>query len=858
MKNFRYISIVGVLLFSFGLVTVTLEGAKAASVNSILDTLPSQTPFTHQDSLIRPNNFVTDAPNAISSKLFAGTGKFVSDSGQNGDDYAFEIDVSTNISQELFTKRPVSGATFDPTTNTVLFTSSGPYADGSNFYSWSRETMTYTLLGPIQTITGELRIDGLAISNGTLYGDHGITDENGIAGLYEIDLNSLSATLVLTFTNQAVSGIEADPVTGKIYGVDDGRQALIEIGLDGTITETVAYPAGQIDIDGLAIDSNNTAYLITDEPGFIYVYNFQTATYGTLVAPWKSVDYFSAGAFILDPDITLNPTSIASTQFPDQIKYRNLTISNTGAANLTWTIQEDASSAGVCSSSTDIPWLSLGQSSGSNLPGTDTVVATSFNSTNVSAGVYTGTLCVTSNDPVIALVQIPLTMTVEANPYSVDLSPAQALSGSPGEVVTYTLTVTNTSPNAADTFALSTSGTWVASLSTPSVSLGSGASITFTVAVTIPNMASDGAQDVTTVTATSQTDAGATDSSQLTSSAVVSPVYSVDVSPAQALSGSPGEVVTYTLTVTNTSPNAADTFALSTSGTWVASLSTPSVSLGSGASITFTVAVTIPNMASDGAQDVTTVTATSQADAGATDSSQLTSSAVVSPVYSVDVSPAQALSGSPGEVVTYTLTVTNTSPNAADTFALSTSGTWVASLSTPSVSLGSGTSTTFTVAVTIPNMASDGAQDVTTVTATSQADAGATDSSQLTSSAVVSPVYSVDVSPAQALSGSPGEVVTYTLTVTNTSPNAADTFALSTSGTWVASLSTPSVSLGSGASITFTVAVTIPNMASDGAQDVTTVTATSQADAGATDSSQLTTTSAYPYHLYLPVVLKDD
>jgi uncharacterized membrane protein len=144
--------------------------------------------------------------------------------------------------------------------------------------------------------------------------------------------------------------------------------------------------------------------------------------------------------------------------------------------------------------------------------------------------------------------------------------------------------------------------------------------------------------------------------------------------------------------------------------------------------------------------------------------------------------------------------------------------------------------------------------NVTTVTATSQGDAGVSDTTKLTTTAVVVPVYAVNLSPDQTGSGGPGDVVTYTVQITNTSPNVADTFDLAVSGGWGASLSKSSVTLGIGASTTFTVEVTIPAGAGDGDMNVATVTATSHGDAGVSDTTQLTTTSLFKYKLHFPLL----
>jgi hypothetical protein len=93
----------------------------------------------------------------------------------------------------------------------------------------------------------------------------------------------------------------------------------------------------------------------------------------------------------------------------------------------------------VCDSVNDIPWVSVSPESGSTEAGESSPVDVAFDSIGLDLGVYTGTLCIDSNDPVTPLVIVPLTMTVEC----VEVTTA-TISGPeevlPGEVATYTVT----------------------------------------------------------------------------------------------------------------------------------------------------------------------------------------------------------------------------------------------------------------------------------------------------------------------------------------------------------------------------------------------------------------------------------
>jgi uncharacterized repeat protein (TIGR01451 family) len=167
------------------------------------------------------------------------------------------------------------------------------------------------------------------------------------------------------------------------------------------------------------------------------------------------------------------------------------------------------------------------------------------------------------------------------------------------------------------------------------------------------------------VTVTSQGDAGQSDSSTLTTT--VNSAYGVLVSPASdSQSGDPGEVVTYTLMVINTG-NVTDTFDVAVSGnTWGTSAPSTVGPLGSDASQTIDVSVTIPPGASGGDMDTANVTVTSAGDAGQSDSSTLTTSIPSLSFVDLEVSKsAEPLTVTVTSQITYTLVVTNHGPSMA-------------------------------------------------------------------------------------------------------------------------------------------------------------------------------------------------
>jgi uncharacterized membrane protein len=393
---------------------------------------------------------------------------------------------------------------------------------------------------------------------------------------------------------------------------------------------------------------------------------------------------------------------------------------------------ESGETASLCAM--DVPWLSEVPVSGTVTAGGSVLVNVTLDTGVIAqTGKYYATLRFKNNTP-YGVLEVPVTMTVVV--YGLALSPASASqSGRPGEVVTYTLTVTNTG-NITDTFSVAVSGnTWTTRAPTTVGPLAAGTSATLQITVTIPANARAGASDTATVTLTSQGDATQSAQSSLTTTALA--VYGLALSPASASqSGRPGEVVTYTLTVTNTG-NITDTFSVAVSGnTWTTRAPTTVGPLAAGTSATLQITVTIPANARAGASDTATVTLTSQGDATQSAQSSLTTTALA--VYGLALSPASASqSGRPGEVVTYTLTVTNTG-NITDTFSVAVSGnTWTTRAPTTVGPLAAGTSATLQITVTIPTGVTGVDSDTATVTVTSQGDNSKTAQAALTTRRVL-------------------------------------------------------------------------------------------------------------------------
>jgi hypothetical protein len=79
----------------------------------------------------------------------------------------------------------------------------------------------------------------------------------------------------------------------------------------------------------------------------------------------------------------------------------------------TFSITQPTVGPGACDSTSDMPWVSVNPLGGTTAPGASSSVNVAFDSSGLADGVYTGNLCVSSNDPATPLVVVPLTLTVE-------------------------------------------------------------------------------------------------------------------------------------------------------------------------------------------------------------------------------------------------------------------------------------------------------------------------------------------------------------------------------------------------------------------------------------------------------------
>lgn len=113
-------------------------------------------------------------------------------------------------------------------------------------------------------------------------------------------------------------------------------------------------------------------------------------------------------ACVNNPVIDVEPESLVQNQIADVIESQELSIANVGSADLEWTVAE-----GTCATPEDYSWLSAAPAGGTTIPGESAIVDVSFDTAGLApTESYSGTLCVSSNDPATPEVEVPVTLNV--------------------------------------------------------------------------------------------------------------------------------------------------------------------------------------------------------------------------------------------------------------------------------------------------------------------------------------------------------------------------------------------------------------------------------------------------------------
>ena len=316
----------------------------------------------------------------------------------------------------------------------------------------------------------------------------------------------------------------------------------------------------------------------------------------------------------------------------------------------------------------------------------------------------------------------------------VTISPDNADGGAPGEAITYSHTISNDG-NTAETFdlaALTNLPGWTVSITDTAgnpisaVTLAADTTQDILVHVTIPTDAPSGTQAITTVTATSQSDPGVSDSATDTTR-----VGLVTVTPNQSGTMAPGQTISYVFDVqNNTGASGQFDLAVLSSLGWPYTITDmddnpiTSVLLGIDEMAQVKVNVTVPAGTSPGTQDVTRLTATLNGSPAVTSSATGTTTAAVG----LTIEPDNTGYAGAGTTIQYTHTITNSWPTERDvTLSYASSQGWpvtfwepdgVTQITGPIEVGANGATRDVIVRIAVPPGAATNAVDTTTVTAT--------------------------------------------------------------------------------------------------------------------------------------------
>jgi hypothetical protein len=244
--------------------------------------------------------------------------------------------------------------------------------------------------------------------------------DNSSQQLYVIDTSTgFSAPIGSTIPNpgQLWSGMSWDSTTDTMFAsaTDGSTSTLFTISLmDGaaTIIGTITGAPGTIDI---AVDASGQMYghdIVLDS-----LVKIDKATGAATVVGSTGFDanYAQGMDFDEGPDI------LYLAAYNNALAQGELRIADTSTGNTTL-VGTFPSGAEVDALSIipsefgcnpgDIPWLSADPISGTVSGGSNQIVDLTFDSTGLGLGVYTGTLCVSSNDHFMPFVTVPITMEV--------------------------------------------------------------------------------------------------------------------------------------------------------------------------------------------------------------------------------------------------------------------------------------------------------------------------------------------------------------------------------------------------------------------------------------------------------------
>ena len=660
--------------------------------------------------------------------------------------------------------------------------------------------------GPVNGLTGDPNV-GDALSNDTLNGtpvdiaDVAVTvvtpatpvnagdpvpELNTSTGIVSVPANTPAGTYTIDYRiceNLNPSNCDDATITVFVYEaslqVEKTADPAVLPAVGGTISYTITVTnTGNVTLTNVVVADAKVglnATIATLAPGGVETYTRTYTVTQTDVDAGQVVN--TATATGKDPDgndVTDDDTeTVTGTKTPaievvktaasavlpavgDSISY-TITVTNTGNVTLTNVVVADAK-VGL---NTTIATLAPG--------GVETYTRTyTVTQTDVDAGQVVNTASATGKDPDGNDVTDDDTETVTGTKTpSIEVvkvaSPATYAAA--GEVIAYTITVTNTGNVTLTNVVVSDAKV---GLSETIATLAPAGVETYTRTYTVTQTDVDAGQVVNTATATGKDPDGndVTDDDTETVTAVKSPALTVQKVADTVTLPAVGDLITYTIQVRNTG-NVTVTGIVVTDP--VTGMNESIASLAPGAFQSFTTTHTVTQSDVDAGTVLNTVTATGKDPDGNDVTGDDTEDVPGSKSPSLEITKEASPKGytAAGEVITYTLTVTNTGN-------VTLSGVEVkdplTGLDTVISTLAPLQVETYTQAYTIKQSDVDGGTVVNTATATGKDPDGndVTDDDTETVTGTKTPAIEVVKTAASAVLPAVGDSISYTITVTNT------------------------------------------------------------------------------------------
>ncbi len=260
---------------------------------------PFPTPFVmNTKQLLTPALLLAATPLAAAQIVY-GTDDVTLD-----DNHYFNTSSGTNTSA-LWADGEVWGLADDDVGGVMYI------GDGSALLAWPyNDPNPATAVGTFNDAGRTLVPLGLGYNNGMLLGYD--NDALGLEGFWDVDVVTGDCTLFFAVASTAgdFGGVDIDPATGLIYCSNDAGGYVDTSGTSGNgvvavdavmATETIVapYPAGVIDIDGLALDPAGVLWMLEDNPAPLHNYNLGTMMFDP-APPMNAItttEVFSGGTY---------------------------------------------------------------------------------------------------------------------------------------------------------------------------------------------------------------------------------------------------------------------------------------------------------------------------------------------------------------------------------------------------------------------------------------------------------------------------------------------------------------------------------------------------------------------------------